>query len=497
MTAASSNSLETVSLRKEYPGTVALNDLSVRFEGGRIHALLGKNGAGKSTLVKLLAGATEPTAGSILVNGTPVRFASPGEALRLGIATVHQELHIVPGLTVAENIFLGRLPVTPRGFLDRQRMFTDAARLLDDLGLAIDCRAPAGSLGIAGQQLVEIARAMSYAPAVLMLDEPTSALAHHETERLFRLVKGLAERGVVILYITHRLEEIGRIAHTVTVLRDGSLAGIIDIGSATPANIVRMMFGENVQRSSPPPPLSVSEPVLEIRGLGREGAFRDVSFTLGRGEVLGIAGVLGSGRTELLRSIFGADGHTAGHIVVRGTTVGEPSPETMKHLGVAFTPENRKEEGLVRILSTRTNIALASLRNIALRGFLTRAAERSVAVRYAQQLAIKIPSVDLAVESLSGGNQQKIVLAKWMNTGPRVMLLDEPTRGIDLQAKQQVFQIIRTLSENGVSFVVVSSELEELLDLCHRILVLKAGRIAGETTPRETTLEELFKACIA
>jgi ribose transport system ATP-binding protein len=492
----SSHSLEVVGLTKEYPGTVALQDVSVRFDGGRIHALLGKNGAGKSTLVKLLGGSIAPTAGSILVNGNPVRLSSPREALRLGIATVHQELHIVPGLTVAENLFLGRLPLTPRGLIDWTRTRVEASRILEDLGLTIDVRATAGTLGIAQQQLVEIARAMSFSPAALMLDEPTSALAHHETERLFELIKGLASRGVVILYITHRLEEIRRIADTVTVLRDGRLAGSLEIRDATPARIVRMMFGEAVVRGAPPPPIARREPVLELRELTRAGAFRNISFTLFEGEVLGIAGLLGSGRTELLRSIFGADPHDAGSIVVRGIPLTTVSPARMKELGVALTPENRKEEGLIQILSTRVNIALAGIRRIASHGIVTRAAERGVAERFSKELGITVPSVDLPVASLSGGNQQKVVIAKWLNINPRVLLLDEPTRGIDLQAKQQVFQIIRELSAKGISFIVVSSELEELLEICHRIVVMKAGELVGEMSTGESTLEALFAACV-
>jgi ribose transport system ATP-binding protein len=496
MTGALRHSLETVRLRKEYPGTVALRDVSATFDGGRIHALLGKNGAGKSTLVKLIGGAIEPTSGSILVNGDEVRLSSPRKALQLGIATVHQELHLVPGLTVAENIFLGRLPQTRRGLVDWVQTFEQARKVLGDLGLTIDVYAKAGTLGIAQQQLVEIARAMSFSPAVLMLDEPTSALARHEIQRLFEFVKSLAARDVVILYITHRLEEINRIADTVTVLRDGGLAGRLDISDTTPAKIVQMMFGESIAKSAPPPPVASQTAVLEIRALVRKGAFRDISLTLFEGEILGVAGLLGSGRTELLRSIFGADPHDAGSILVRGKPVGTVSPARMKKLGVALTPENRKEEGLVQLMSTRVNIVLASVHRIASGGFITRAAETTVAERYLKELAMKVQSLDHPVSSLSGGNQQKVVIAKWLNTGPQVLLLDEPTRGIDLQAKQQVFQIIRNLAMKGISFIVVSSELEELMEVCHRIVVLRTGELVREMIPRKSTLEELFAACI-
>lgn len=489
-------SLETIALRKEYPGTVALRDISIRFDGGKIHALLGKNGAGKSTLVRIFAGATQPTAGTIRVNGRPTRFRSPREALAEGIGAVHQELSLIPEMSVAENILLGRLPLTRRGLIDWRTAETRAEEILADLDLAIDVRAKARTLGVAQQQMVEIARAMSYAPAVLMLDEPTSALAHHETERLFELLRGLAAKGVVLLYITHRLEEIHRIADTVTVLRNGEWIGTIGIADATPQSIVQMMFGEVVRKGRPaelPPGRDV---VLDVRGFSRVGAFSDISFSLRAGEILGIAGLLGSGRTELLRALFGADPHDAGTVVLHGTEVSPASPTQMKRLGLALAPENRKEEGLVQLLSARSNICLASLERIARHGFTTGAMERRVANRSVTELAIALSSVELPVTSLSGGNQQKVVIARWLNTEPRIMLLDEPTRGIDIQAKEQMFQIIRSLSDRGISSVVVSSELEELMDLCHRILVMVKGRISGEVLPHQSTLERLFALCM-
>jgi ribose transport system ATP-binding protein len=345
--------------------------------------------------------------------------------------------------------------------------------------------------------MVEIARAMSYAPAVLMLDEPTSALAHHETEKLFDFLRSLAVKGVVLLYITHRLEEIHRIADTVTVLRNGECVGTIAIAEATPASIVQMMFGEVVTRGRPAELPPGREPVLELRNFSRAGAFSGVSFTLRAGEILGIAGLLGSGRTELLRSLFGADPHDSGTVVLRGREVSPVSPAQMKKLGLALAPENRKEEGLVQLLSARGNICLASLDRIARRGFTTAARERRVAARSVQELDIVLPSLDAPVTSLSGGNQQKVVLARWLNTDPRIILLDEPTRGIDIQAKQQMFQIIRSLSDRGIGSIVVSSEFEELMDVCHRVLIMTKGRISGEILPHRSTLEQLFALCLA
>ena len=458
-------------------------------------ALLGKNGAGKSTLVGLLSGALVPTSGSIRLNGSEVSFRTPGEALARGIATVHQELSLVPGLSVAENMFLGRLP-RRRGFVDWSGARRAAEALLQELGLSLDVRIPARNLGVAHQQMVGIARAMSHSPAVLMLDEPTSALAQGETERLFKLLRSLAARGVAILYITHRLEEIHRIADRAAVLRNGDLVGTLPIADATSGVIAGMMFGGELSRGRRADLPPSGPPAMVVRGLTHGGAYRDVSFTLHRGEILGIAGVLGAGRTELLRGLFGADSHDSGSVTIGGTTVVPSSPLQMKKLGMALAPEDRKAEGLVQILSTRVNINLAGFWPPSRRWMTTPSRERAVAGRYVREMDMVVPSLDDPVSSLSGGTQQKVVIAKWLNTEPRVLLLDEPTRGIDVRAKAQVFEVVRRLSAQGIAFLVVSTELEELMDLCHRILVLKKGGIGGELLPRDSTLERLLGLCM-
>lgn len=492
-------SLETVGIRKEYPGTVALDDVSVRLEGGRIYGLIGKNGAGKSTLVKILAGTEQPTAGRVLVDGRDVAFRSARDAFREGIATVYQELSLIPGLSVAENILLGRLP-RRRGWgggaIDWAAAYRAAGALLRELGIDLDGRATVGTLGVARQQMVEIAKAMSFRPSVLMLDEPTSALAQHETETLFRLLRQLVSQGVAIVYITHRLQELPRITDRIVVLRDGRLAGSLETVDAAPEDIVRLMFGAVVQRQRPADLQAGMDAVLEVRGLARAGRFRDVTFTLRGGEILGLAGMLGSGRTELLRALFGVDPPDAGEIRLGGAAVAAPSPARMKALGLALTPEERKTQALVQGLSTRANLCLASLPRIARRGFLTRGRERPVVRRYVSELAIKAPDPELPVSSLSGGNQQKVVVGKWLHTEPRVVLFDEPTRGIDVQAKQQIFQVMWDLSRRGVSSIFVSSELEELVEVCHRILIMKRGELAGEVRPEETTADELYVRCM-
>ena len=488
--------LEARRIRKEYPGTVALKDMSVRFEGGKVHALIGRNGAGKSTLVRILAGSTQPTAGQVLLDGEPVELRSPGDAFQRGIATVYQELSLVPGLSVAENILLGRMPRSRGPFIDWSSAASQARAVLAAMDVEMDVDVPVGRLGFAQQQTVEIAKAMSFRPSVLMLDEPTSGLARHETQSLFRLVRQLAEQGVAILYISHRLQELKEIADRVTVLRDGDHVATVEMAETTAGEIVHYMFGETVQKERPADLLAGREPVLEVRGLSRGEEFQDVDLTLHRGEILGIAGMLGSGRTELLKAIFGALPFDRGKILFSGRTCRKVSPHNMKDLGLGFAPEDRKQEGLVQTQSIRSNLCLASLDRISKRGFLSRRRERRLIRDQVDRLHIKAPDVEEAVSSLSGGNQQKVVVGKWLGTSLQVLLLDEPTRGIDLQAKQQIFQLMWDLSRQGIAILFVSSELEELVEVCHRILVMKQGRIRQEIRPENTTADQLFVQCM-
>jgi ribose transport system ATP-binding protein len=491
--------LQAVNIRKEYPGTVALDGVCVTFESGRIHALIGKNGAGKSTLVKILAGAIQPTNGKVLVNGTEVKLRTPTDAFNNGIATVYQELSLVPHLTVAENILLGRLPMR-KGFggfvVDWPGVFAAAREVLDYMQVDLDVRKMARELSVAQQQIVEIAKAMSFKPSAIIFDEPTSALAQHETQNLFKLIKILADKNVAIIYITHRLGELFKIAQTVTVLRDGKYAGSIEMDDATPEKIVHMMFGEIVQKQRPADLKASDETVMQVHNLARQGCFENVNFKLHKGEILGIAGMLGSGRTELLKAIFGAESFDQGQIIIAGETVRFTTPVRMKKLGLAYTPEDRKEQGLIQILSTRANMCLAGLARISTRGFTTKKRERNIAGRLTKKLDIKSSNIEQVVSSLSGGNQQKVVVGNWLNTNPRVILFDEPTRGIDVRAKQQIFQIMWDLSRQGVACIFVSSELEELVEVCHRILVMKKGRIVNEVRPDRISPDQLFVLCM-
>ncbi len=488
--------LECRGIRKVYPGTVALDDFSARFEGGMVHALIGKNGSGKSTLIKIFSGAEKPGAGTILVDGVPVALHGPQDAFRQGIATVYQELSLIPKLTVAENIFLGRLP-RHRGAVDWRGVRSQARALLDALHVDIDENAVVSSLSVGRQQMVEIAKAMSFDPSVLLLDEPTSALARHETKSLFELVHKLKARGVAVIYITHRLHELPEIADDVTVLRDGKFVGALPICDATPAKIVELMFGKTELRRRPEDLMVGEEIVLAAEGLGRHGRFSSVDLKLRKGEILGIAGMLGSGRSELLRSIFGADPYDSGSVVVGGVAVPPGTgPGGMKARGLAMTPENRKEEGLVQRLSIRANMSLAGMGRIARRGVITKKAESAAAARQVQTLAIKAAHLENPVSSLSGGNQQKVVIGNWLNNEPEILFFDEPTRGIDVQAKQQVFQIMWDLSRKGLSSIFVSTELEELVEVCHRILVMRDGEIVAERDAASVELEELYALCM-
>lgn len=490
--------LETKQLVKVYPGTVALKDFTARFEGGKVHAIIGKNGSGKSTLIKIISGAVDPTEGRVIIDGAAVSFHSPSDAFRKGLATVYQELSLIPELSIAENIFMGRLfkKNFPSFRIDWEKTFQKAQELLNDMGIRISPRRKVRTLSVGQQQIIEIVKAMSFDPAVLMLDEPTSALAKHEVKTLFSLLKKLKSKGVAVLYITHRLDELYDIADSVTVLRDGMNAGRIAIQDATPQKIVHMMFGE-VDHQVRPKDLSVGDhDILRIQNLTQKPHFEDISFSVKEGEILGIAGMMGSGRTELLRAVFGADSFESGKILFHGENIENPSPMAMKMRGMAMVPENRKEEGLILKLSIRDNLCYGSLKKIAPKGYISRKIEQPFVDRQITDLQIKTADDTFLVSSLSGGNQQKVVIGNWLNTEPNLVIFDEPSRGIDVNAKQQIFQIMWNLSRKQISSLMVSSELEELLEVCHRILVMRHGRIVGEVKPQDITLDQLYAMCM-
>ena len=487
--------IQTEHITKDYPGTRALDNVSICFDSGRVHALVGKNGSGKSTLVKIFAGAIKPTSGEFYLNDEKLHFNSTADAYEKGIVSVYQEMSLVPGLSVAENIFLGRLPKKYET-IDWRKTYQMAEDLLQQMKANIDPHELVSRLSMWQMQVVEITKALSFHPKVIMLDEPTSALAQNEVQNLFTAIRALKEQGVVVIYITHKLQELPQIADTVSVLRDGKLVGTVQMNQVQQKDIIGMMFGQVKIQNRPTDIKIQDEVIMEVKNFSRHGWYQDVNFKLKRGEVLGIAGMLGSGRTELLRGIFGADPVDRGEVLIEGKSYKSANPIRMVKAGVGLTPENRKIQGLILIHSIKDNLCYASM-NITANGWIENKRKRNAfAERQVRELDIKISNIDAPCESLSGGNQQKVVVGNWLNTSPKIMLYDEPSRGIDVSAKQQIFEIMWDESRKGVSTVFVSTELEELLEVCHRILIMRHGRIIDEVIPDEINVNELYELCM-
>jgi len=482
---------------KDYPGCRALDDVSIALHSGRVYGLIGKNGSGKSTLVKLFAGVIRPTAGELYMDDQKLLFRDPNDAHEKGIVTVYQEMSLVPGLSVAENIFLNRMP-KKNSRINWRAAYKEAKDLLKTMGVEIDPREPVSTLSMWQRQIVEITKAMSFHPKVLLLDEPTSALAQNEVRNLLEFVKSLKDRDIVIIYITHKLQELHIVADEVAVLRDGHFIGKASMDEIDHKGIVNMMFGEVSIRSRPKDIAVRAETVLRVNHLSRPPHYNDVSFALRKGEVLGIAGMLGAGRTELLRGIFGADPFSAGSIELNGHVLTRTNPAKMIAQGIGLTPEDRKNEGLIAIHSIKDNLCYASMRQTVIGGILEDKPKRSrLAEKQVKELQILIPGMDAPCSSLSGGNQQKVVVGNWLNTQPEIMFYDEPSRGIDVNAKQQIFEIMWAQARKGISTLFVSSELEELLEVCHRILIMKEGAVVGQVNPDVCTINELYSCCMS
>ncbi|MCX7027398.1 MAG: sugar ABC transporter ATP-binding protein [Spirochaetes bacterium] len=492
--------LRAENITKDYPGTRALDNISASFQSGKINALLGKNGSGKSTLVKVFAGAEKQTSGSIYLGGKKLEFKTPIDAAKEGIFIVYQETSLVSTLSVTENVFMGRLPLKRNGLVDWKAAKIRTAELLAKMGVNINPNEKILHLPMWKRQVVEICKALSNDPKVLILDEPTSALAQNEVQNLFKAVKKIKENDVVIIYITHKLSEVHLIADTVTAIRDGVLTGVADIEDADNAKIIYMMFGDVEFKKRPVDSAPSGEICMEVRNLSRKGWYKDISFKLYRGEVLGIAGLLGSGRTELLRGIFGADPVDSGEVVIGNTIYRKHGPMIMKEAGVGLTPEDRKTTGLILQHSIQSNLCYAGMKKTTTNGWIESAAKRKeMADRQVRALKIKLSSINARASSLSGGNQQKVVVGNWLNNNPKIMIYDEPTRGIDITAKQQIFEIMWNQSKEGNSSIFVSTEIEELLDVCHRILVISHGRLIKELDAKalETlTVSDLFTLCM-
>lgn len=480
-------------IRKSFPGVQALKGVDFAATSGEVTALIGENGAGKSTLIKVMGGNYAPDAGEILFEGRPVRFTSPVDALACGLAVIHQELTLVRELSVAENVHLSRMPARAGAWLDRRAMAASTSRVLTRLGLAVDPWTPVKRLALGQQQLVEIARALRSMVRLVVMDEPTAALTEVEAERLFAIIRELKEAGTAVVFISHRLEEVFRLADRIFVLRDGENAGVLTRKEATPERVVRLMVGREVKERYPKAFVKPGPELLRVKGLNCHGVLRDISFSLRRGEILGLGGLMGAGQYRLARALFGLERCTSGHIWLNGQELRIATPQAAIRAGLGLLPENRKEDGLVLTASVGHNLALASLRRLSgPAGWLDRPAERRLVEEQIRRLSIKTAGPRNPVKTLSGGNQQKVVLGRWLAIGPEVMVMCEPTRGVDVGAKVELYRHMAELVAAGKGIILITSELPELLALSDRILVMMEGRVAGLLTRQEATPERVM-----
>ena len=488
--------LEVKESIKDFPGVRALDKVSFDLYPGEVHVLVGENGAGKSTLAKILDGALPLDEGQIYINGGEVHNLTPAKARELGINMIFQEFNLVPYLTVAENIFLGKEPTSRKigvRLIDWGKMVEDAQKLLNMLDTKISPRAIVQDLNVAEQQMVEIAKALSLESQVIIMDEPTAALSSQEVDKLFEIIKQLCQRGIGVIYISHRLEEITRVGNRITVLRDGQYIGTLPAEGVNIDTLIQMMVGRQITSKFPWEKRDIGEAVFQVDKLSQRGAFEDVSFELHRGEILGIAGLMGSGRSELARVIFGAYPVDSGTIKINGEEATFKSPKGAIKKGVALLPSDRRREGLNVLFDVTKNITIASLHHFVKRGWLQLKEELKIAGEYKEKLDIKTPSLKREVVYLSGGNQQKVVLAKWLCSQAQIMIFDEPTRGIDVGVKFEVHQLMVDLARQGAAVIMISSELPEILGMSDRILVMRQGKMVAEFARGEATQEDILR----
>jgi ribose transport system ATP-binding protein len=481
-------------IRKAFPGVLALDAVSFELRRGEVHALLGENGAGKSTLMRILSGASRRDAGDVLLDGRPVVLDSPRDAQALGISTIYQEFNLVPHLSAADNIYLGREPGAA-GLIDRKQMLAGARSLLESLGTPIDPDLAVKSLGIAEQQMVEIAKALSVHARILIMDEPTAALTASEIEQLFAAIRRFTSDGGSVIYISHRLEELARVGHRATVLRDGRYIGTRTLPAAV-SELVRMMANRDISEHYPPKTRRRGAEILRVDGITRGNRLREVSLTVHRGEILGIAGLLGAGRTELARVIAGADVPEAGRVVMNGRPLRLRSPRDAIRAGIGLVPEDRKQQGLVLSQTVASNVSLPQLPRLGRAGVVSRTRERHLATKWTQELRIKTPSIDTPVLTLSGGNQQKVVLGKWLAAGADVLIVDEPTRGIDVGAKMEIYVLLDRLAAQGAGVLMISSDLPEIMGMSDRIVVMHQGRVQATFDADAATQESVLHAAL-
>lgn len=480
-------------ITKEFPGVKALDDVTINIERGTIHGLVGENGAGKSTLIKVLAGIYRPNKGEIILDGKPCRFNSPIEARRAGISVVHQEIKLAEPLSVAENMFLGNVQLK-NGLVDWKGMRRRAREIVEDLGMDIDINAQVSSLTVAKKQIVEIMHAINNNSRILIMDEPSAVLTDRELEVMFRIVKQLRDEGITIIYISHRLDEIFGLCSNVSVLRDGCHIDTIPVASVDRQGLINMMVGREMGQEYPKEVGNVGGTILEVKNLSR-GILQDISFEVKSGEVFGISGLVGAGRTELARAILGIDKPESGEVYVRGKKVHYRTFADAIRDGLGLIPEDRKLQGLVQIMSVKRNTTLVNMKRVLRAGVISSSLEEKLSKEYADKLHVVTPSMETEVQYLSGGNQQKVVIAKWLFQNSEILFLDEPTRGIDVGAKAEIYRLINRMAKEGKTIIMISSEMPELLGLCDRIMVMHEGHKMGELNAAEATQEKIMALC--
>ncbi|MBD9641044.1 sugar ABC transporter ATP-binding protein [Ensifer sp. ENS07] len=480
--------LSAEGIRKEFPGVVALDDVEFKLKRGTVHALMGENGAGKSTLMKILAGIYTPDKGDVKLKGAEIRLKSPLDALENGIAMIHQELNLMPFMTVAENIWIRREPKNRFGFVDHGEMKRITALLFDRLKIKIDPEIEVRHLSVANRQMVEIAKAVSYESDVLIMDEPTSALTEREVAHLFEIIRDLREQGIGIVYITHKMNELFEIADEFSVFRDGKFIGTHASSDVTRDDIIRMMVGREITQMFPKEEVPIGDVVLSVKNLALDGVFRDVSFDVRAGEILGIAGLVGSGRSNVAETLFGVTPASSGTISIDGKTLSIDSPNTAIRNRMAFLTEDRKDTGCLLILDILENMQIAVLQDRFVKGgFVTEKQVTAACEEMSRKLRVKTPNLQERIENLSGGNQQKVLIGRWLLTNPRILILDEPTRGIDVGAKAEIHRLVTELARNGVAVIMISSEMPEVLGMSDRIMVMHEGRVTGFLDRAEAT----------
>ena len=489
-------SLSLKNIKKEFPGVLALDDVSLEAKAGSVHALMGENGAGKSTLIKILAGAYNKDQGRILFDDKEVNIDNPNDSLNLGIKVVYQEIALIPEFTVGENIFLEKFPVNSLGIVNWKKLYNDCNNLLKKIGFNLNVREKVANLSISEQQIVEIARAIFQNASVVVMDEPTSSLTPNEIEKLFEVIENLKKNNIAIIYITHKIDEIFKIANEVTVLRDGKLISHRDIKDTSEEILIQDMVGRKVEQKFDRPVKSFDKVLMNIKNISTKSKLKDISFNLYKGEILGFFGLMGAGRTELAKAIYGYDNISNGTVEIDGQTLKKFNTQTMVKNGVGYVTEDRKGEGIIKDMNLRENMSLPSLEIFEKLFTINKNKEKKISNEYIDKFEVKTPSSERLITLLSGGNQQKILLSRWLIRNLKIIILDEPTRGVDIGAKTEILRLINDLAKDGLSVILMTSEMNDLLTLSDRIIVMAGGKISKEFDRNEATQEEIFKASV-